>query len=210
MAALPGEQGAPGSPVIAEISDTFRFVRDGDNTTRVVTPTELLNRTWAWSPRLDSSPLLDSVEQPQHGLPEPILSEWDRIQSMRISTVSEGTNNGMTGPLQFIRKLLDYWNLELIDAVGLLGLDRLDTDHICRAIYGKGLIRGRDVADRIAHLVSIRATLWSLFRDLQVENEWLRERHETLANKSPLSLLLGGSMEDLLIVREYVDAAAGR
>ena len=64
--------------------------------------------------------------------------------------------------------------------------------------------------DRIAHLFHIRQTLSSLFRDLDVENEWLREPHTLLDDQEPLKLLLGGSMEDLLLVKEYVDAAAGR
>ena len=67
-----------------------------------------------------------------------------------------------------------------------------------------------DVRDRIAHLFQIRKTLSSLFRDLDVENEWLREQHTLLDGQEPLKLLLGGSMEDLLLVKEYVDAAAGR
>ena len=56
----------------------------------------------------------------------------------------------------------------------------------------------------------IRATLASLFRDLEVENDWLREPHTLLDEREPLNLLLGGSMEDLLLVKEYVDAAAGK
>ena len=43
-----------------------------------------------------------------------------------------------------------------------------------------------------------------------MENEWLRERHEMLDDKAPMDLLLDGSMEDLLLVKEYVEAAAGR
>ena len=52
--------------------------------------------------------------------------------------------------------------------------------------------------------------LSSLFRDLDVENEWLREPHSLLHRKSPLALLSNGSVEDLLIVKEYVDTVAGR
>ena len=46
-------------------------------------------------------------------------------------------------------------------------------------------------------------------RDLDVENDWLREQHHMLSEKPPLSLMLEGSMESLVLVREYVDAAAG-
>ena len=77
-------------------------------------------------------------------------------------------------------------------------------------LTGAADLHGRDARDRIAHLFYIRQTLSSLFRDLDVENDWLREPHTLLDEQEPLKLLLGGSMEDLLLVKEYVDAAAGR
>lgn len=114
------------------------------------------------------------------------------------------------GAMQFIVKLLDAWNLEPLDAVGLLGFDSADADHVLRMLGGSAPFRGRNLKARIAHLLSVRATLRSLFRDLDVENEWLRERHPMLDGQTPLSLLLGGSMDDLLLVTEYVETAAGR
>ena len=116
----------------------------------------------------------------------------------------------LRGPVQFVWKLLEFWRLEAHDAVGLLGFDSEDTDYVSAVLCGLEHFRGRDVRDRISHLFWIRKTLWSLFRDLDVENEWLREPHSMLDDRSPLSLLLGGSMEDLLLTREYVDAASGR
>ena len=47
-------------------------------------------------------------------------------------------------------------------------------------------------------------------RDEDMENEWLRECHEMLDDKAPMDLLLDGSMENLLLVKEYMEAAAGR
>lgn len=96
------------------------------------------------------------------------------------------------------------------DAVLLLGFDQADNNLVRAILAGVVDLHGRDVRDRIAHLFHIRATLSSLFRDLDVENEWLREPHTLLDEREPLELLLGGSMEDLLLVKEYVDAAAGR
>ena len=72
------------------------------------------------------------------------------------------------------------------------------------------MLRGRDAKNRIAYLFRIRKMLSALFGDKNVENEWLRERHEMLDDKAPMDLLLEGSMENLLLVKEYVEAAAGR
>lgn len=116
----------------------------------------------------------------------------------------------LSGPIQFVVKLLEFWRLDETDAVALLGFGPAEKSHVVDALDGLGNFRGRDVHDRIAHLFRIRETLDSLFRNLDVENQWLRESHVPLGDKSPLSLLLGGSMEDVLLTREYVDAAAGR
>ena len=92
----------------------------------------------------------------------------------------------------------------------LLGFEAGDTSHVAAVLQGQEELRGRDARDRITHVFRIRETLDSLFRDLKVENDWLREPHDLLEGRSPMSLLLGGSMEDLLLVRDYVDEVAGR
>jgi hypothetical protein len=118
--------------------------------------------------------------------------------------------NRISGPVQFVLKLLESWRLSKDDAVLLLGFDQKDNGFVQAVLAGTADLHGRDVRDRIAHLFHIRQTLSSLFRNLDVENEWLREPHTLLDEQEPLTLLLGGSMEDLLLVKEYVDAAAGR
>ena len=115
----------------------------------------------------------------------------------------------LTGPVQFVRKLMEFWHLDMLDAVSIMGYDSDDIEYVSAVLDGKEQFRGRDVRDRIAHLFCIRRALWSLFRDLDVENDWLREQHHMLNEKSPLSLMLEGSMEGLLLAREYVDSAAG-
>lgn len=116
----------------------------------------------------------------------------------------------LSGPIQFVLRLLEFWRLEKRDVVALLGFSQREAAHVNDVLDGLDHFRGRDVKDRIAHLFRIRETLDSLFRNLDAENQWLREPHVLLDDRSPLSLLLGGPMEDILLTREYVDAAAGR
>lgn len=116
----------------------------------------------------------------------------------------------LSGPIQFVLRLLDSWRLEKRDIVALLGFGSTEAAHVDDVLAGQDHFRCRDVQDRIAHLFHIRETLDSLFRDLDAENTWLREPQAGLEGKSPLSLLLGGSMKDILLTRDYVDAAAGR
>lgn len=58
-------------------------------------------------------------------------------------------------------------------------------------------------------LFRIRKTLYSLFRDEKAENDWLREPHDALDGQKPIDIMLEGSMENLLLVKEYVEEAAG-
>lgn len=156
--------------------------------------------------RQDAVAVADLEEQTQAGssatLPD-VSAQSDYIPGSE-------EHSRLTGPVQFVLRLMDSWRLGTPEAVKLLGFDPSDLDHVTSVLTGVEQFRGRDVRDRIAHLIWIRMTLWSLFRDLDTENSWLREPHSMLGDKSPLSLLLGGSMEDLLLAREYVESAAGR
>ena len=109
-----------------------------------------------------------------------------------------------------MKQLLRTWHLTQDDAIPLLGLERTDLPYVVDLFDGRVTVRGRDVKHRIAYLFRIRKTLSSLFRNVEVENDWLREPHETLNGQIPMDLLLEGSMENLLMVKEYVEAAAGR
>ena len=51
--------------------------------------------------------------------------------------------------------------------------------------------------------------LFALFGDETEENDWLRESQPSLDGQVPMQLLLEGSMENLLLVKEYVEAATG-
>jgi len=116
----------------------------------------------------------------------------------------------ITGPIKFIGQLLVTWGLNADAACTLLGFEPSDTAFIHDVLQGYATLRGRDAKDRIAHLFEIRMSLSALFQDESVENEWLRETHEVLNDKTPMDLLQEGSMENLLVVKEYVELVAGR
>ena len=204
--AAQGESGHHGNPTSIQNLELTKYGVHGTGTIRIRTDAEKLNEL-TWESQLGES-LHDSVIESHPGLTRAI-SEWYRVGSAARSGTSESRTRP-TGSVQFLVKLLDFWKLEPLDAVGLLGFDIADADHVSAALDGREQFRGRDVRDRIAYLLSIRATLRSLFRNLEVENDWLREPHAMLGRQTPLSLLLGGSIEDILLVKEYVDAATGR
>lgn len=114
----------------------------------------------------------------------------------------------ITGPVKFVNQLLATWHLEPEEACILLGFEPSRLTYVNDVLQGYETLTGRDTKDRIVHLIQIRTSLSALFRDETVENEWLREPHDTLNGRKPMDLLLEGSMENLLLVKEYVELVA--
>ena len=116
----------------------------------------------------------------------------------------------LTGPVQFINKLLATWQLDPKDAVPLLGHELSEMPYVSDLLNGRTALKGRDTKDRIVYLFHIRKTLSALFLSEEDENKWLRRPHAALEGQTPMQRLLEGSMEDLLLVKEFVEEAAGR
>ncbi len=115
----------------------------------------------------------------------------------------------LTGHVQFLSKLLELWHLKSLDACILLGYENKDQNYVEAILSGTVTLRGRDAKDRIINLFKIRRTLSSIFRDLNVENAWLREPQKVLNDQTPLQLLQEGSIENLLRVRFLVEHMGG-
>ena len=128
----------------------------------------------------------------------------------RASAEASPYNARVTGPVRFINRLLVTWKLDSESACILLGFEPSESAEVSAVLQGHATLRGRDAKDRIAHLFRIRSLLAALFRDEAVENEWLREPRDILESKSPMDLLMEGSMENLLLVREVVEVVTGR
>lgn len=113
-----------------------------------------------------------------------------------------------TGEVQFFERLLDIWNLDEHQGATLLGFEQVS--QVRDLLSGAASLRNRDAKDRLRHLFEIHAALDSLYRDEEVEREWLREAQSNLNGHSPLDLLLEGSMENLLRIRQFVEYLSGR
>ena len=113
------------------------------------------------------------------------------------------------GPVQLLDRILKTWQLGQLEATALLGLEPSDEGYVADVLAGRKHLKGRDANDRLGYLILMRMALSEWFRNESVENEWLREPQEVLDGKVPMDLLLEGSMENLLVVKEYIDAATG-
>ena len=139
-----------------------------------------------------------------------ISQKMERRPQTTISADPLQFHDRLTGPIQFINNLLKAWKLKPDDAVLLLGFERSDQSYVDNLLNGRATLMGRDIKDRIAYLFQIRRTLSALFLSEDTENEWLREPHSMLNDQVLIDLLLEGAMENLLLVKEYVDTVAGR
>ena len=123
---------------------------------------------------------------------------------MTLSPVSR-----LSGPVQFVVRLMSVWRLTASDAGRLMGLGDDDISYVKDILRGAVLPCDRDFQYRIAYLFRVRAILSKLFYDVDVENQWLREPHEPLGGRNPLALMQG-SLEEVLLAREYAEMFAGR
>jgi len=114
------------------------------------------------------------------------------------------------GPTEeLFSKLLNFWQLDQRAGAILLGYGPQGISRIDPILNGVTYLTTRDEKDRIAELFRIRKLLRALFRDRDTENSWLREPNKALENRAPLDLLLEGSMENVLRVRQFVETIAG-
>ena len=101
------------------------------------------------------------------------------------------------------------WKLTTLEVTALLGLDPSETSKVENILTGFEPLEGQDMKDRFVCLLGIVTVLDGLLQDEEVENEWLREPHSLLDDDSPMSLLLEGSMSNMIAVMNYVSMAGG-
>ena len=130
------------------------------------------------------------------------------VQAEPQPTILVGLRGRLTGPVEFFAKLLEAWGLDNNDGAKLLGYE--DVTFVRDLLSGASSLRTKDVKDRVRYLFEIDAALGRLFRDEAVERDWLSEPRPELDGDSPLNLLLEGSMENLLLVKQFVERISGR
>jgi uncharacterized protein (DUF2384 family) len=141
-------------------------------------------------------------------LPNKKTNETTTIPTIKVpEAVAQPKTDSLSGPVQFFLKLIELWRLDSEDACKLLGYEPAEIQ-LDQVLSGR-LPFSRDLKDRIVNLLVIRKRLSGLFRDTDAEIEWLREKHVELGNKSPIELLLSGSMENLLLIKEFVEHVGG-
>jgi hypothetical protein len=79
------------------------------------------------------------------------------------------------------------------------------------ALYrGRTSLRTRDEKDRLRAVLRIATDLYALYRDEREIRGWLREQKKRFGGRSAYDLMMEGSMENLLRVKQVLEALSGR
>lgn len=68
---------------------------------------------------------------------------------------------------------------------------------------------GRDLKARLANLMGIHKARRIMFREPQRGYGWVRRTNAAFEGRTPLEVMLGGELTDLMRVRRYLDAERG-
>ena len=68
---------------------------------------------------------------------------------------------------------------------------------------------GRDLKARLSNLMGIHKALRVMFREPQRGYGWIKRTNTAFGGQSPLEIMLGGDLTDLMRVRRYLDAERG-
>jgi hypothetical protein len=114
----------------------------------------------------------------------------------------------VSGPEDFTAflGLADLWNLSTDHQITLLGSP-------ARSTYFKwkkdGGAMSSDTEERVSHLMAIYKALQILFPDAKRADAWPSHPSRSFEGRSALEVMLGGKLEDIIRVREYLDAQRG-
>lgn len=110
------------------------------------------------------------------------------------------------GALAAFFALAEAWKLSTDQQIVLLGSP-------ARSTYFKwkkdGGALSVDQEDRVSHLLSTFKALQVLFPDPDRADRWLHHPHRFFGGRSALDVMLGGKLEDIVRVRDFVDAQRG-
>jgi uncharacterized protein (DUF2384 family) len=102
--------------------------------------------------------------------------------------------------------LADVWRLNTDQQITLLGNPARSTFFKWKK---EGGLLSSDTQWRISHLLSIFKALQILFPDPERADSWLTRPHRLFDGRSALDVLLGGQLQDIIRVRELLDASRG-
>lgn len=103
-----------------------------------------------------------------------------------------------------IINLIKAWDLTDAEAKTLLG--GISTSTLSRWKNHNFPTFSRDLRMRMAHLIGIHKGIRFLFKEPERGYRWVKRGNEMLQGRSPLKIMLGGELEDLSRMRQWLNS----
>lgn len=112
----------------------------------------------------------------------------------------------LSGALRTVLNILDAWDVTPRDRMAILGCDQEMYDRWIKT-HELGETHA-DTLERLSYVLGIWKALQILFPDQAAANTWIhRSNNSPVFNgKTPLSILVKGRIEDLSLVRQFLDS----
>ncbi|WP_072386558.1 antitoxin Xre/MbcA/ParS toxin-binding domain-containing protein [Hyphomicrobium sp. CS1BSMeth3] len=140
--------------------------------------------------------------------PDLMVRTSGAIFALQVKTAQPNASPRAAGQVVLFRKTMEEWGFTGQEAATLLGFE--SASDIQDIYEGRKPVGHRDANDRLRAVLRIAADLDALYQDAAVIRDWLSEPQNDLDGATPRSLLLEGSMENLLQVKYYVAHLSGR
>lgn len=107
--------------------------------------------------------------------------------------------------LNAFERIAESWELNPEESATLLGVSSRTAYRILRE--GHREHARPDTLERISHLVHIYEGLGALFGRTEIARTWVRRANMDFGEQPPLKRMLHGTVQDLIVVRDYLDRA---
>ena len=132
------------------------------------------------------------------------------LPARKPAIVDATTRDARARLATMIMKLLDHWQLSVVEQAAVLGLSAGSRSTLARYRNGEPLSDSRDLLDRAGHLLGIHKSLRVLFpHDRDLAYRWMTQPNATLGAR-PVDLVVRHGFEGLLAVRRYLDFQRGQ
>lgn len=137
------------------------------------------------------------------------LAETDKT-SLPNDRPAQFDRKALSGPaLRTFFRIAELWQLSAEEQRMLLGSPSSETFTTWTRIQDMTL--SQDTLERISYILGIYKALQILLPDQQAADEWIRKPNTAspFGGRSALDRMLSGHMDDLAVVRRYLDAQRG-
>lgn len=130
------------------------------------------------------------------------------MKQIKHTNNSLGLNHKLAVKALF--RIMDIWELTVANRMNLLGIRSTNRETYNQ--WKNGFVPNkinRDTEERISHILAIYRNLQILFANNKRADDYIKKPNKFFNGKSPLEVMLGGSIIDLFCVRSYLDSVRG-